>query len=247
MNLTHALLLSALAGAAIPVGAALAQAERLLPHWLETELRHGVMAFGGGALMSAVALVLVPEGSERLPIGAALVCFLAGGLGFFLLDRVLERSGGSLAQLVAMLSDFVPEAIALGAAIANANPAAPLLAGLIALQNLPEGFNAEREMADRTGSQGDTGGGSPSPLGRLGLFVLLVPLGPLAAWLGHRFLAEQPEILGGLMLFAGGGILYLIFQDIAPDARLERRGGPALGAVLGFLLGLAGYLLVGHG
>lgn len=247
MDLTRALLLAACAGAAIPAGAALAQAQRFLPDWLETELRHAVMAFGGGALMSAVALVLVPDGARRLPVAGAAACFLVGGLAFYLLDRALERSGGSFAQLVAMLSDFVPEAVALGAAIANGEPAAPLLAGLIALQNLPEGFNAEREMAGRSPS-GVAGSRAPSRLGRIGIFLLLVPLGPLAAWTGHRFLADQPAILGALMLFAAGGILYLIFQDIAPGAKLEHRGAPALGAVLGFLLGLVGFLLVGgHG
>ena len=38
------------------------------------------------------------------------------------------------------------------------------------------------------------------------------------------------------MLFAGGGILYLTFQDIAPQSRREQHWGPPLGAVLGFAL-----------
>ena len=50
------------AGLAMPVGALLARAEHIRPHWLENEVRHGIVAFGGGALLSAVALVLVPEG-----------------------------------------------------------------------------------------------------------------------------------------------------------------------------------------
>ncbi|MEZ5332802.1 MAG: hypothetical protein R2991_12290 [Thermoanaerobaculia bacterium] len=39
------------------------------------------------------------------------------------------------------------------------------------------------------------------------------------------------------MLFAAAGILYLVFQDIAPQARRAPLA-PALGAVLGFLFGL---------
>ena len=46
------------------------------------------------------------------------------------------------------------------------------------------------------------------------------------------------------MLFAAGGILYVVFQDIAPQAKLERHWSPPLGAVAGFLLGLIGQLLV---
>jgi ZIP family zinc transporter len=42
------------------------------------------------------------------------------------------------------------------------------------------------------------------------------------------------------MTFAGGGILYLVFQDIAPQAKLQRHWIPALGAVIGFLFGVMG-------
>jgi ZIP family zinc transporter len=70
----------------------------------------------------------------------------------------------------------------------------------------------------------------------------MVPLGPLAAAVGLFVLADQPAVLGAIMAFAAGGILYLLFQDVAPEAHLERAYGPALGAVLGFALGLAGHM-----
>ena len=57
-------------------------------------------------------------------------------------------------------------------------------------------------------------------------------------------LAGRPAVLAHLMMFCGGGILYLTFQDIAPQAKLERTWGPALGAVGGFLLGLLGQMLL---
>ena len=56
------LIWTTLAGACIPVGAALARIEHIRPQWLEQELRHFVIALGGGVLIGAVALVLVPEG-----------------------------------------------------------------------------------------------------------------------------------------------------------------------------------------
>ena len=46
------------------------------------------------------------------------------------------------------------------------------------------------------------------------------------------------------MLLSAGGILYLIFEDIAPQAPLERAWAPPLGAVAGFTLGLVGHLLI---
>jgi len=230
------LLLSLLAGATIPVGAALALWDRIHPHWMANELRHGVMAFGGGVLIAAVALVLVPEGSDRMPALPALLAFAAGGVAFFALDRALERSGRPVGQLLAMLVDFVPEAIALGAILAADGSAGLLLALLIALQNLPEAFNAYRDVASR---------GRAMSYRTLGLFLSLPLLGPLAALLGAFVFATSDVALGGLMLFAAGGILYLTFQDVAPQVKLQSSWLPPLGAVAGFLLGLSGDLLIG--
>ena len=49
---------------------------------------------------------------------------------------------------------------------------------------------------------------------------------------------------GAAEVVAAGVIVYLIFQDIAPQAKLRNRWAPPLGAVLGFALGLAGHLLI---
>jgi ZIP family zinc transporter len=135
-----------------------------------------------------------------------------------------------------MLLDFVPEAIALGATFAIDPVRGRLLAFLIGLQNLPEGFNAFREMVSPTRMQATAA---------LRFFFLLSFLGPLAAAIGLAFLVGQPALLGLLMMFAAGGILYLLFQDIAPALPLENRRTPALGAVAGFLLGLIGQMLAG--
>ena len=112
---------------------------------------------------------------------------------------------------------------------------AVLVAALIALQNLPEGFNAMRELT--------AGKASPSGLRVLMLFVLAVPLGPLMAFAGMALSPGSP-VIGGVMMLAAGGILYLMFQDIAPQVPLEQSWLPPFGAVLGFVLGLAGHMAV---
>ena len=55
-------------GSGYAIGAAIACLENIHSDWLEQEFRHGVMAFGGGALLSAVALVLVPEGVANIDL-----------------------------------------------------------------------------------------------------------------------------------------------------------------------------------
>lgn len=231
----EALVLAALAGAAIPAGGALARWERFLPRWREREFRHTVIAFGGGALLGAVALVLVPEGIRHLPPVSALAGFAAGGLAFMALDRAVVKAYGEAGQLLAMLVDFVPEAIALGALFAAGGSAGPLLALLIALQNLPEAFNAYNELTAHT----------PRPKGVLARFGAIALLGPAAVAAGYYWLAHSPAALGALMLFAAGGILYIVFQDIAPKAPYRNHWGPPLGAVGGFALALAGDLVIG--
>jgi ZIP family zinc transporter len=143
------LLLATLAGATIPIGAIIAQVERIQPRWLEAEFRHTMIAFGGGVLLAAVSLVLVPEGIRPLTWPWICLSFGGGGLAFFLLDRAIQRQGGTAAQLIAMLLDFIPEAMAVGAALASGMQIGFLLVLLIALQNLPEGFNAYREIMVR--------------------------------------------------------------------------------------------------
>lgn len=230
-----AMFIATLAGAFVPLGGILARVERIRPLWLERELRHGVIAFGGGALIAAVALVLVPEGQRYLSAPSALIAFGAGGFTFFLIDRWIERRGGGFAQLMAMLLDFVPESMALGAMLAAQWEAGLLLGGLIALQNLPEAFNAYLELMARKALRSGQ---------ILAGFCAIVLLGPLAAWFGFSYLRGTSEALGAMMLFAAGGILYLTFEDIAPQAHLARRWAPALGAVAGFMLGLLGQMLL---
>ena len=72
---------------------------------------------------------------------------------------------------------------------------------------------------------------------------MLALLGPVCGVIGWFWLAGADAVLGSIMLFAAGGILYLTFQDVAPQARLERHWAPPLGAVLGFALAVVGELL----
>ena len=152
--------------------------------------------------------MLVPEGTSYLgdPVLGVTV-LVVGGLSFFLLERALGARKRERPQLVAMLLDYVPESLALGGAFAVGAASAPLLAAFIGLQNLPEGFNAYRELLSTPNA---------SKTRVLALMCALVPLGPALTLMGWLFLSEHVMLLGGVMVFASGGILYLILQDIAP-------------------------------
>jgi len=234
-DIAYIILLSLFAGAAMPVGALLARLDLFRPTVLGTSWRHFIIAFGGGALISAVALVLVPEGTSKLSPMASTICFAAGGVFFYLLDRYLSKLKSSSGQLVAMLSDFIPEAIALGAAFAAGEGTGLLLALLMVLQNLPEGFNSYEQLSQSS---------KLLPNQIVLAFSGLALVGPISATTGYYLLSQHHGLMGALMLFASAGILYLVFQDIAPESKIQNRGMPALGAIAGFLLGLLGNMLI---
>lgn len=228
---------STAAGACIPAGAFIAKIEHITPRWLESELRHFIIAFGGGILLAAVALLLVPEGNEYVKNAyASVMFFVLGGGVFFYLERYMGKHGTDKPQFMAMLLDYIPETLAMGGALALGAASAPLLALFIGIQNIPEGFNAYRELRSDN---------KLSSKRILSYMMLLVLLGPVVGLIGWAFFSKNAYLLGAVMLFASGGILYLIFQDIAPQAHRRHHWTPSLGAVAGFSMGLLGHNLIG--
>jgi len=209
----------------MPIGGLIASFEHIRPRWLETEFRHFIIAFGGGLLLGAAFQVLLPQGV--LMVGnpsVATFVFMVGGCTFFAIERSLGLRRREAPQLTGMLVDFIPESIALGGLVATEPPLALVLAVVIGLQNIPEGFNAHRELMKFP---------ARSSTSILWFMVVLVPIGPIAGLTAHFGFSDQPRILGIIMLLSAGGIVYLMFQDIAPQSRLRRHWAPPLGAVLG--------------
>ena len=235
-TVTQVLIYGGVAGLTIPLGALLRRQSWIRSKWLASEVRHGILAFGAGALLAAVALVLVPSGIKSLSLPVLTTAFFAGGVIFAWLDWNLSRHDSPLSQVVAMLTDFLPECLALGALFVSDNAEAKLLAMLIAVQNLPEAFSAYRDV---------TAGNATTPNRALILFALLAPVGPLAAYAGLSYMSDKPDLIAVIMTFAAGGILYLMFQEIAPKIVLKNSWLPPMGALLGFFVGVLGLTLVG--
>lgn len=234
-QLAVVLIVSWLAGFAAFIGGVIAKLEGTAETEGKRKLVHSVVAFGGGILVAAVAFALAPKGIAHLSPAGLATAFFLGGFTFCILDSHLSKRGGSKAQFMAMLTDFVPEAIALGALFGQDHRTALLLALFIGAQNLPEGFNTYRESVATHKST------------RAALITLVVAslLGPAAGCMGYLFLQDRLALTASMMSFAAGGILYIVFQDIAPQSKMERHWSPPLGAVLGFIVGMVGKQLLG--
>ncbi len=201
---------------------------------IKNQVVHTLMSFGAGIILSALALVLIPQGMEVLSVWSVVGSFSLGSILFMLIDKRLAQSGGQQATLLAMMMDFIPESIALGAVFAIEPKIAVLLAVFIGLQNLPESFNSFRDLVQSGFSVKKT----------LTIFFVLSFFGIISALIGHFLLSPYPDITAHLMIFASGGILYLLIQDIIPDSKLDNHYMISLGAALGFLVGIVGEMLI---
>ncbi len=230
------ILFSGFAGATVFIGGLLAN---LFDHHVKDspvkyEIVHTLMSFGAGIILSAIALVLVPKGMEALSIWGVIGSFSLGAILFMLIDKRLAKSGDQQATLLAMMMDFIPESIALGALFAIEPQMALLLAVFIGLQNLPESFNSFRDLVQSGFSIKKT----------LVIFFILSFFGIISALVGHFLLRPHPDLTAHLMVFASGGILYLLIQDIIPESKLDSNYMTSLGATLGFLIGIAGEMII---
>lgn len=234
--LLNLILFSGFAGITVFIGGLLANFfnHHIKETPIKYEITHTMMTFGAGIILSAVALVLIPKGMETLNLFPLIIAFLSGALLFMFLDQYLAKKGGQTATLLAMLMDFIPESIALGAVFALEPSMAILLAVFIGLQNLPEAFNSYRDLVQ----SGFT------PKKTLFIFFILSFLGMAGALIGHFFLSDFPQMTAILMTFSSGGILYLLIQDIIPEGKLEKNYLVPLGAVLGFIVGIIGEKLI---
>ncbi|QWX85590.1 divalent cation transporter [Cellulophaga sp. HaHaR_3_176] len=234
--LTSIILFSAFAGITVFIGGLLANYfnHHIKESPVKYEITHTLMSFGAGIILSALALVLIPKGMEQLTLLPMVLSFLFGAILFMLLDRYLAKKGGQIATLLAMIMDFVPESIALGAVFALDQSMATLLAIFIGLQNLPEAFNSYRDLVESGFSAKKT----------LVIFFALSFFGIIAALIGHFLLADSPNLTAHLMTFASGGILYLLIQDIIPASKLDKNYLTSLGATLGFTVGIIGEKII---
>ncbi|MDO6803738.1 ZIP family metal transporter [Wenyingzhuangia sp. 1_MG-2023] len=234
--LTKLILFSGFAGITVLIGGILANYfnHHIKEGYLKYEITHTLMSFGAGIILSALALVLIPKGMEELELMPMVFSFLFGAVLFMFIDQYLAKQSGQVATLLAMMMDFVPESIALGAVFAIEPQMATLLAVFIGLQNLPEAFNSFRDLVQSGFTTRKT----------LLIFVFLSFSGVIGALIGHFFLSDYPNLTAHLMTFASGGILYLLIQDIIPESKLEKNYLTSLGATLGFLIGIVGEKLL---
>jgi ZIP family zinc transporter len=217
-----------------------------------------ITAFGGGVLLAAIALKLLPEADERAGVGLTAAGLLTGTLLYVGADAWLSRDEDMMAMrrmghaaaagrpmtmpidraaaargesiAVGIFIDGVPESIALGLTVAAGQVGVALLVGIL-VGNLVEAYGAAQPII---------------AAGRSKRFAitLLVAIGfalAFATVLGGTVLADaSDELVGTAQAVAAGAVLAVVSIAIVPHAFETVSRQVASATVVGFI---AGYVL----
>src|SRR4051812_17152995 len=135
----------ALAASSLVLGALLG-----LVHTWSARLVGLVLAFGAGALISAVSFDLAEEGVKVGGGAAVAIGLAAGGLTYYGANRLLERKfgGGDAGPALALgaFLDGIPEQAVLGISLASGEGVSIGLLAAIFISNLPEAIGSASAM-----------------------------------------------------------------------------------------------------
>ena len=211
--------------------------------------RRPVLAFGAGALISAVSFELAEEGAKvgsNAAVGAGLGL---GALTYFFADGLIaSRTGtgrgkggrreeasseGSEAGTSLALGSFldgVPEQLVLGIGLASGEPVSVSLVVAIFVSNLPEGIGAGVDMSKAGMSRAHV----------IGLFASVAVVCTLSSGLGYGIAdAISGDFQAAINGFAAGALLVMLIDSMIPEASLKAGRTAGLVAVLGFAVATA--------
>lgn len=204
-----------------------------------------VMAFGAGALISAVAFDLTDEAFQRGGTGALAIGLTAGAITFFAGKKLIERSGGRLhgrrtpsdsrtvvegngpAIVLGALLDGIPESVVLGATLlGGGGVGVPFLAAVF-LSNLPEAISGSNDLHHE----------GHRPVWIIGLWAAVAIVSAIASAIGFGILGGMSGTpVAFIQAFAAGAILTMLADTMVPEAYEFAGDTAGLATVLGFAL-----------
>jgi ZIP family zinc transporter len=219
----------ALAASSLVIGAALAFAR----DWPDRQVG-AVLAFGAGALISAVSFELVAEGNKVGGLDSTAIGLGLGAITYYLADGFIDRrtkgSGGGTSLALGAFLDGIPEQLVLGIGLAAGEGVGVGLIVAIFVSNLPEAIGSASQMREAgTGSRGV-----------LLLWTAVAAICVLATVAGYVVAdAASDELRAGINGFAAGALLVMLIDSMIPDAHKDAGRPAGLLTVLGFAVAAA--------
>ena len=240
-----AILWSALATGTLLIGMVLAYRGIVSLRW--TGL---VMAFGAGAIVSAVAyqLVLPAAIADRTQDALVGVAIFAGALTFYFADRWVDSLGGEkrldfeggqaegsgAAILLGSMLDGVPESVVLGLSLAHSPQVSLSFIFAVAISNIPQGLGGTAGML-----------AAKWPRSRITwLWIAVCVLSIAAAAIGYWIGVTVPSANGSAFdAFAAGALLVMLTDSMIPEAFQHGGREAGLALVFGFAIAVGVALL----
>ena len=199
-----------------------------------------IMGFGSGVLISAVSFDLVQEAFDKSS-GHGWVAggLFAGCLVFFGGDWLIDHLGGSqrkdpsgdqeggsaLSIVLGSVLDGIPESMVIGLTIFEGGAVGAAYLAAVFISNLPESISSTSGLA--------TSGWKKSRI--LWMWIAIALISGLASLVGYGlFQNSSPDTVAFVLAFAGGAILTMLAETMAPEA--YEHGGKLVGiaTTLGF-------------
>jgi ZIP family zinc transporter len=197
-----------------------------------------VLAFGAGALISAVSFELAQEGVEQGGPASLGVGLAVGALSYYVLDGAIARrpgggrgherraasTVGSALALGAFL-DGVPEQLVLGLGLGGGQAVSVGLLAAVFVSNLPEAIGGAGAMRAAGASRRDI----------LRLWTAVAAVCAACTGVGYAITDNvSGRLAGGLDGFAAGALLVMLVDTMIPEARKRSGMAAGLATVLGF-------------
>lgn len=200
---------------------------------LSKKIEGFLLALAGGALLVSALLELIHPALKQNSILITLLTVFFGAISFTILDYFIKEKWGSKkggGLLAAITLDGIPENLALGVALIEADPiTVAALSGSILLSNLPEAAGGAKEMAEDNNSKKKI----------LWLWIITAIILSASALLGNYLLADvSKEYLNYIKCFAGGAVVASLAIEIFPKAFKEDRYWVGLATAIGLILAL---------
>jgi len=212
--------------------------------WLTTRVIAGIMSFGCGVLISAVAYDLIFDGFKKAGIRPIVAGAIAGSLAYAAANWFVSHhgahhrkrstgeqqpasEGGGLVIAIGSLLDGIPESVVLGVSLLSGGGVSIAIFAAIFLSNFPEGLSSAVGMRKA--------GRSSAYI--YGLWTAITFLSGLASLLGAAFLSSAaPALIAMVNAVAAGALLTMVSDTMLPEAVEGEHGATGFLVVVGLLL-----------
>lgn len=214
------------------------------------KLLSGILGFAGGVMLAISLFELLPEALEFGTVSTAIISFILGAALIYVLDLLIPhahvtegevKKNGIFSSVTIAENNMLrigyliflgiaihnlPEGLAIGAGLEASPELGLYIAIAIGLHNIPEGVAVAGPLRF----------GGLSVIKVLFLTLLAGLMAPVGAALGLIFFSLSPVFVAAGLAFAAGAMIYIVIDELIPQAHSLNNHMSILGVMAGLLI-----------